>query len=179
MYWHKIELGKGPLASGHLKSVCLINTRTFLRLYDHFLNLNSFFLPSAKNIFRVRFQDPCPGQSHTLQANDVFHKQQWFNCIRSAIAPFQRAASPLELQGLPELHEECEENNPPAGNLQAQRRSSMVPGLMQVDSESALECGSSVQTEDTKSGKAHRAQPGLRRARDKAQSGGNRKETLV
>ncbi|KAH0500174.1 Neuroepithelial cell-transforming gene 1 protein [Microtus ochrogaster] len=30
----------------------------------------------AKNIFRVRFQDPCPGQSHTLQANDVFHKQQ-------------------------------------------------------------------------------------------------------
>ncbi|KFP00364.1 Neuroepithelial cell-transforming 1, partial [Calypte anna] len=38
----------------------------------------------AKNIFRVRFQDPSPGQSHTLQANDVFHKQQWVNCIRTA-----------------------------------------------------------------------------------------------
>lgn len=60
----------------------------------------------AKNIFRVRFQDPSPGHSHTLQANDVFHKQQWFNCIRAAIAPFQRAASPLELQGLPDLREE-------------------------------------------------------------------------
>ncbi|XP_031215339.1 neuroepithelial cell-transforming gene 1 protein [Mastomys coucha] len=38
----------------------------------------------AKNIFRVRFQDPSPGQSHTLQANDVFHKQQ---AQHSGIAP--------------------------------------------------------------------------------------------
>ncbi|XP_006254268.1 neuroepithelial cell-transforming gene 1 protein isoform X1 [Rattus norvegicus] len=134
----------------------------------------------AKNIFRVRFQDPSPGQSHTLQANDVFHKQQWFNCIRSAIAPFQRAASPLELQGLPDLHEECEENNPSAGNLRAQRRSCVLPGVMQVDHESVLECGSSVQTsEDTRNAKAHRPQHGLRRARDKAQLGGKKKETLV
>lgn len=134
----------------------------------------------AKNIFRVRFQDPSPGQSHTLQANDVFHKQQWFNCIRSAIAPFQRAVSPLELQGLPDLHEECEENNPSAGNLRAQRRSCVVPGVMQVDHESVQECGSSVQTaEDTRNAKAHRPHHGLRRARDKAQSGGKKKETLV
>ncbi|XP_006990262.1 neuroepithelial cell-transforming gene 1 protein isoform X2 [Peromyscus maniculatus bairdii] len=134
----------------------------------------------AKNIFRVRFRDPSPGQSHTLQANDVFHKQQWVNCIRTAVTPFQRAASPLELQGLPELHEECEENNPSVGNLQAQRRSSVVPGFTQVDDESVLECGSSVQTaEDAKSEKAPRGQPGLRRARDRAQSGGGRKETLV
>lgn len=145
-----------------------------------FLVLISSFLPSAKNIFRVRFQDPSPGQSHTLQANDVFHKQQWFNCIRSAIAPFQRAASPLELQGLPDLHEECEENNPSAGNLRAQRRSCVLPGVMQVDHESVLECGSSVQTsEDTRNAKAHRPQHGLRRARDKAQLGGKKKETLV
>lgn len=134
----------------------------------------------AKNIFRVRFQDPSPGQSHTLQANDVFHKQQWFNCIRSAIAPFQRAASPLEPQGLPDLHEECEENNPSAGNLRAQLRSCVIPGVMQVDEERALDCGSSVQSaEDTRHMKAQRPQSGLRRARDKAQSGGKKKETLV
>ncbi|XP_071243021.1 neuroepithelial cell-transforming gene 1 protein-like isoform X1 [Salvelinus alpinus] len=40
----------------------------------------------AKNIFRVRFHDPSRGQSHTLQVNDVFHKQQWLNCLRSAIS---------------------------------------------------------------------------------------------
>ncbi|TRY54637.1 hypothetical protein DNTS_001617, partial [Danionella cerebrum] len=40
----------------------------------------------AKNIFRVRFQDPSHGQSHTLQVNDVFHKQQWLNCLRNAMA---------------------------------------------------------------------------------------------
>ncbi|KAM6895397.1 neuroepithelial cell-transforming gene 1 protein [Xenentodon cancila] len=40
----------------------------------------------AKNIFRVRSQDPSQPQSHTLQVNDVFHKQQWLNCLRSAIS---------------------------------------------------------------------------------------------
>uniref|UniRef100_A0A8C7RRI9 DH domain-containing protein n=1 Tax=Oncorhynchus mykiss TaxID=8022 RepID=A0A8C7RRI9_ONCMY len=40
----------------------------------------------AKNIFRVRFHEPSRGQSHTLQVNDVFHKQQWLNCLRSAIS---------------------------------------------------------------------------------------------
>lgn len=145
-----------------------------------FLVLVSFFLPSAKNIFRVRFQDPSPGQSHTLQANDVFHKQQWVNCIRSATALVQRATSPPGLQGLPDLHEECEENNPSAGNLRAQRRSCLVPGVTQVDDGSALDCGSSVQTaEDTGDRTAQRPQPGLRRARDKVQSGGKKKETLV
>ncbi|XP_012864861.1 PREDICTED: neuroepithelial cell-transforming gene 1 protein isoform X1 [Dipodomys ordii] len=135
----------------------------------------------AKNIFRVRFQDPSPGQSYTLQANDVFHKQQWFNCIRTAIAPFQHAATSPELEGLPELHEECEENNPSAGNLGAQRRASVVPGVMQAEGEeSKLECGSSVQAASgSKRVKAHRTQPGFRRARDKAQTGGKRKETLV
>uniref|UniRef100_A0A8C0VVY6 Neuroepithelial cell-transforming gene 1 protein n=1 Tax=Castor canadensis TaxID=51338 RepID=A0A8C0VVY6_CASCN len=134
----------------------------------------------AKNIFRVRFQDPSPGQSHTLQANDVFHKQQWFNCIRTAIAPFQQASSSTELQGLPELHEECEENNPSVGNIRAQRRASIVSTVMQVDGEeSTSESGSRVQAaEDTKSVKAHRTQ-GFRRARDRAQLGGKRKETLV
>ncbi|KAJ8002648.1 hypothetical protein DPEC_G00161080 [Dallia pectoralis] len=40
----------------------------------------------AKNVFRVTSLDPSNGQSHTLQVNDVFHKQQWLNCLRSAIA---------------------------------------------------------------------------------------------
>ncbi|XP_047376951.1 neuroepithelial cell-transforming gene 1 protein isoform X1 [Sciurus carolinensis] len=135
----------------------------------------------AKNIFRVRFQDPSPGQSHTLQANDVFHKQQWFNCIRTAMAPFQQAISPPELQGLPELHEECEENNPSVGNLRAQRRASTVSSTMQVEGdENSSEFSSSLQAAtDTKSAKAHRTQAGFRRARDKALLSGKRKETLV
>ncbi|XP_061523522.1 neuroepithelial cell-transforming gene 1 protein [Phycodurus eques] len=51
----------------------------------------------AKNIFRVRAQDPGQAQSHTLQVNDVFHKQQWLNCLRSAISvhrPHGEPASP-------------------------------------------------------------------------------------
>ncbi|KAM8800880.1 neuroepithelial cell-transforming gene 1 protein isoform 3-T3 [Rhynchonycteris naso] len=135
----------------------------------------------AKNIFRVRFQDPSPGQSHTLQANDVFHKQQWFNCIRTAIAPFQQAASPGELQDLPELHEEYEENNPSTGNIRAERRASMVSSVTQVKVDGDVsECGSPVHTADnSKSVKAHRTQSGFRKPRDKAQFSGKRKETLV
>uniref|UniRef100_H0WMR8 Neuroepithelial cell transforming 1 n=1 Tax=Otolemur garnettii TaxID=30611 RepID=H0WMR8_OTOGA len=134
----------------------------------------------AKNIFRVRVQDPSPGQCHTLQANDVFHKQQWFNCIRAAIAPFQPAASPPELRGLPELHEECEENSLSAANPPAQRRGSVVSSITQAEVENALECGSSVQlAEDPKSVEAPQTRPSFRRARDRAQSGGKRKETLV
>ncbi|XP_040501398.1 neuroepithelial cell-transforming gene 1 protein isoform X1 [Ursus maritimus] len=135
----------------------------------------------AKNIFRVRFQDPSPGQSHTLQANDVFHKQQWFNCIRTAIAPFQQAAGPAEPQGLPELHEECEENNPSAGNVRAQRRASTASSVthLQVAGD-ASECGSPVHTaDDMKSVKVHQTQSGFRKARDKAQFSGKRKETVV
>uniref|UniRef100_A0A8C9TQL5 Neuroepithelial cell transforming 1 n=1 Tax=Scleropages formosus TaxID=113540 RepID=A0A8C9TQL5_SCLFO len=48
----------------------------------------------AKNVFRVRFRDPSQGQSHTLQVNDVFHKQQWLNCLRSAITAQQTEPSP-------------------------------------------------------------------------------------
>ncbi|KAK2105485.1 nucleolar protein net1 [Saguinus oedipus] len=135
----------------------------------------------AKNIFRIRFHDPFPGQSHTLQANDVFHKQQWFNCIRAAIAPFQSAGSPPELQGRPELHEECEGNRPSARKLPAQRRASTVSGVTQVEvDENAYKCGSGMQmADDSKSIKTHQTHPGVRRARDKARFGGKRKETLV
>uniref|UniRef100_A0A1A8LND0 Neuroepithelial cell transforming 1 n=2 Tax=Nothobranchius pienaari TaxID=704102 RepID=A0A1A8LND0_9TELE len=48
----------------------------------------------AKNIFRVRSQDPTQAQSHTLQVNDVFHKQQWLNCLRSAISVHRPVSEP-------------------------------------------------------------------------------------
>ncbi|XP_034032036.1 neuroepithelial cell-transforming gene 1 protein-like [Thalassophryne amazonica] len=44
----------------------------------------------AKNVFRVSSVDPAHGQSHTLYVNDVYHKQQWLNCLRSAMAQQQQ-----------------------------------------------------------------------------------------
>lgn len=52
----------------------------------YFKSKSSSISSTAKNIFRVRSQDPNQPQSHTLQVNDVFHKQQWLNCLRSAIS---------------------------------------------------------------------------------------------
>lgn len=121
----------------------------------------------------MRFQDPCPGQSHTLQANDVFHKQQWVNCIRAAIAPFQRTAAAAELKELPELSEEAEENNPSAPNVQAQQRQS---GITEMEQDGSIpECGSILDLEGTK---MHRTSSGHRKTREK-QLSGKRKETLV
>ncbi|KAM4651256.1 rho guanine nucleotide exchange factor 3 isoform 2-T2 [Discoglossus pictus] len=37
-----------------------------------------------KNFFRVGFKNGSHSQSHSLQANDSFNKQQWLNCIRQA-----------------------------------------------------------------------------------------------
>lgn len=39
---------------------------------------------SVKNFFRVSFKNGSQSQSHSLQANDSFNKQQWLNCIRQA-----------------------------------------------------------------------------------------------
>ncbi|CAL8261390.1 unnamed protein product [Merluccius merluccius] len=50
----------------------------------------------AKNVFRVSSLDPSHGQSHTLQVNDIYHKQQWLNCLRSAMA--QQPAAPPRAQ---------------------------------------------------------------------------------
>lgn len=52
----------------------------------------------AKNIFRVSSVDPSHGQSHTLHVNDVYHKQQWLNCLRTAMAQ-QQGAPPRVQQG--------------------------------------------------------------------------------
>ncbi|XP_055970541.1 neuroepithelial cell-transforming gene 1 protein isoform X1 [Sorex fumeus] len=135
----------------------------------------------AKNIFRVRCQDLSPGQSHTLQANDVFHKQQWLHCLRAAIAPTQPATSPSELQGLPKLHEEGEENDPSAGNIRAPRRASTTSTATQPHSMGGTaECSSPLHAADgTRAVRGHRALTGARRARDKGHFGGKRKETLV
>ncbi|XP_069499769.1 rho guanine nucleotide exchange factor 3 isoform X1 [Ambystoma mexicanum] len=37
-----------------------------------------------KNFFRVSFKSGSQSQTHSLQANDTFNKQQWLNCIRQA-----------------------------------------------------------------------------------------------
>lgn len=42
----------------------------------------------------MRSQDPNHSQSHTLQVNDVFHKQQWLNCLRSAISVYRLPGEP-------------------------------------------------------------------------------------
>ncbi|XP_053572379.1 neuroepithelial cell-transforming gene 1 protein isoform X1 [Bombina bombina] len=131
----------------------------------------------AKNIFRVRLRDVCPGQSHTLQANDVFHKQQWLNCIRSAIAPYQQA-SPTEVKELPDLSEECEENQPPVQNTKAQRRSSTISGIVEMDLEENVHSPVSDTADVTKSTKTQKAQTGSWKSREKTHSV-KRKETLV
>ncbi|KAK2496260.1 hypothetical protein MC885_011922 [Smutsia gigantea] len=135
----------------------------------------------AKNIFRVRFQDSSPGQSLTLQANDVFHKQQWFNCIRAAIAPFQQATSPAELQGLSELHEECVQNNPSAGNVKTQRRVSTASSVTQVkvDGDASACVSPACTTDDMESVRAHQTEPGFRGPKDKFPFSSEWKETVV
>ncbi|XP_073397385.1 rho guanine nucleotide exchange factor 3-like [Dendrobates tinctorius] len=56
----------------------------------------------AKNFFRVSFRDRSRGQSHTLQANDSFNKQQWVSCIRHAmVASREQRASPGTSQDTP------------------------------------------------------------------------------
>lgn len=62
------------------------------------VNRISFCVPAAKNVFRVSSLDPSHGQSHTLHVNDVYHKQQWLNCLRTAMAQ-QQGAPPRVQQG--------------------------------------------------------------------------------
>ncbi|XP_039989757.1 neuroepithelial cell-transforming gene 1 protein-like [Xiphias gladius] len=52
----------------------------------------------VKNVFRVSSLDPSHGQTHTLHVNDVYHKQQWLNCLRTAMAQ-QQEAPPRVQQG--------------------------------------------------------------------------------
>uniref|UniRef100_A0A8C3AIL0 Neuroepithelial cell transforming 1 n=1 Tax=Cyclopterus lumpus TaxID=8103 RepID=A0A8C3AIL0_CYCLU len=74
----------------------------------------------AKNIFRVRSPDPSQAQSHTLQVNDVFHKQQWLNCLRSAISVHR----PLSEPSTP---------SPPASDARSKRRPSSVSAIVHME----------------------------------------------
>ncbi|XP_068443046.1 neuroepithelial cell-transforming gene 1 protein isoform X2 [Clinocottus analis] len=74
----------------------------------------------AKNIFRVRSQDPSQAQSHTLQVNDVFHKQQWLNCLRSAISVHR----PLSEPSTP---------SPQASDARSKRRPSSVSAIVHME----------------------------------------------
>ncbi|XP_026544518.1 neuroepithelial cell-transforming gene 1 protein [Notechis scutatus] len=132
----------------------------------------------AKNIFRVRFRDSSSGQSHTLQANDIFHKQQWFNCIQAAVAPFQPSPVPFEMKDLPELSEEGEENHQPFGSsAKIQRRQASASGSFRLElGENGAEDDAAGEAKSVKSYRMHSA---LRRSRDKNQTSVKRKETLV
>ena len=70
----------------------------------------SFCVSLAKNVFRVSSLDPSHGQAHTLHVNDVYHKQQWLNCLRTAMTQ-QQGAPPRAQQG---------------GTVRAKRRSSTI-----------------------------------------------------
>uniref|UniRef100_A0A3Q1BNP3 Neuroepithelial cell transforming 1 n=1 Tax=Amphiprion ocellaris TaxID=80972 RepID=A0A3Q1BNP3_AMPOC len=74
----------------------------------------------AKNIFRVRSQGPSQAQSHTLQVNDVFHKQQWLNCLRSAISVHR----PLSEPSTP---------SPPTSDARSKRRPSSVSAIVHME----------------------------------------------
>ncbi|KAM4696700.1 rho guanine nucleotide exchange factor 3-like [Rhinophrynus dorsalis] len=75
----------------------------------------------AKNFFRVSFRDRSRGQSHTLQANDSFNKQQWVSCIRQAMVSCLEQGinhdspqdTPCTLVDISDLslscHEDCEQ----------------------------------------------------------------------
>ncbi|KAG2460381.1 ARHG8 protein, partial [Polypterus senegalus] len=134
----------------------------------------------AKNIFRVRFQDPSQGQSHTLQGNDIFHKQQWLNCIRAAIATHQQNHSPLkEKQETVDTHEQ----NSRVGSIKEKRRESVLSGIVHMEADEISESGS-VQddtTEETENLQVavNKTPPVHKSKKDKSQSGGKRKETVV
>uniref|UniRef100_A0A8C6XJP9 Neuroepithelial cell transforming 1 n=1 Tax=Naja naja TaxID=35670 RepID=A0A8C6XJP9_NAJNA len=132
---------------------------------------------APKNIFRVRFRDSSSGQSHTLQANDIFHKQQWFNCIQEAVAPFQPSPMPFEMKDLPELSEEGEENQPFGSNAKIQRRQASASGSFRLElGENGAEADMAGEPKNIKTYRMHSA---LRRSRDKSQLSIKRKETLV
>lgn len=50
----------------------------------------------AKNVFRVSSLDPSHGQSHTLHVSNVYHKQQWLNGLRTAMAQHHGAPAPAQ-----------------------------------------------------------------------------------
>ena len=99
-------------------------------------------------MFRVSSLDPSHGQSHTLQVNDVYHKQQWLNCLRGAMA--------LQPAGPPRVRTETT-----AGPVSSRRRSSTVS----LDNEEADEnhCPDAVAPSQSKTRLEKRFRGSLRR----------------
>ncbi|XP_067861238.1 neuroepithelial cell-transforming gene 1 protein isoform X2 [Heptranchias perlo] len=103
----------------------------------------------AKNIFRVRFRHTTQGQSsHTLQANDVYNKQQWMNCLRNAMSLYQTSPYPIDHKELFELNEEAEQGSPqPADLAQEGQSPTHSEGVEMADSGS--ETGSNMDTSES------------------------------
>uniref|UniRef100_UPI00398E68E0 neuroepithelial cell-transforming gene 1 protein isoform X3 n=1 Tax=Pristiophorus japonicus TaxID=55135 RepID=UPI00398E68E0 len=100
----------------------------------------------AKNIFRVRFRHTTQGQSsHTLQANDIYNKQQWMNCLRNAMSLYQTTPSPTEHKELFELNEEAEQGSPHPADLVQEGQS---PTLSEM-ADSGSETGSNMDTSES------------------------------
>ncbi|KAL4658436.1 neuroepithelial cell-transforming gene 1 protein isoform X3 [Arapaima gigas] len=133
----------------------------------------------AKNVFRVRFRDPTQGQSHTLQVNDVFHKQQWLNCLRSAMAAQQTASSPepeqADSQQLPfgvSSMEEADENCPQTANSTLSSASSSPSGEEPQNVQTAMTTGKTHLLSFSSSQKS-------KKEKSCQSSLGKRKETMV
>lgn len=58
---------------------------------DPAADCSRFCVSSAKNVFRVSSLEPALNLCHTLYVNDVYRKQQWLNCLRTAMARQQGA----------------------------------------------------------------------------------------
>ncbi|XP_041113710.1 neuroepithelial cell-transforming gene 1 protein-like isoform X1 [Polyodon spathula] len=137
----------------------------------------------AKHIFRVRFQDTTQGQSHTLQGSDIFHKQQWLNCIRTAIAAHQPAQSPTRERELPQLNEEPECCSPKARNITVKRRSSTLSGIVHMEADENTSQTGNVEntTEEVENVQTSvRKKTSIQKTKkEKSRSIGKRKETFV
>ncbi|XP_038667782.1 neuroepithelial cell-transforming gene 1 protein isoform X4 [Scyliorhinus canicula] len=103
----------------------------------------------AKNIFRVRFRHTVQGQSsHTLQANDIYNKQQWMNCLRNAMYLYQPSPCPTDHKELFELNEEAEQSSPQSAELAQEGQSPILSeGVEMADGQS--ETGSSMDTSES------------------------------
>ncbi len=87
---HGVAHSEGPLVMPIKVRLTTLNvkliTHFLLSFLVSFCSLEYLFPPFSQELFRVRFQDPSQGQSHTLQVNDIFHKQQWLNCLHTAMS---------------------------------------------------------------------------------------------
>ncbi|XP_048409689.1 neuroepithelial cell-transforming gene 1 protein isoform X2 [Stegostoma tigrinum] len=103
----------------------------------------------AKNIFKVRFRHSVQGQSsHTLQANDVYNKQQWMNCLRNAMSVYQTSPCSVDHKDLFELHEESEQSSPQPADFTQEVQSPTFSEVAEM-ADSGSETGSNMDTTDS------------------------------